>query len=94
MSALERVHVTVYGRVQGIGYRYFAVQSAKNRNLVGFVRNEPEGTVVVEVEGPMPAIYSFLHDLGKGPRMASVTSVDVKKIDSLGQEKDFRIRYW
>ncbi len=91
---VQRVRITVQGRVQNVGFRYFTYQAALNRQLVGFVKNEPDGSVLIEAEGALASIYSLVNDLGKGPRMASVTSIDVQKLDSQGIEKEFKIESW
>ena len=48
----ERLEATVRGRVQGVGYRVFALREASHLELDGFVANEMDGSVRVVVEGP------------------------------------------
>lgn len=71
------VHVVVQGKVQGVGFRVFTKQEARQKGLNGWVRNRPDGTVEVEAEGPRPEITSFLKILEKGPIFSHVTEIIV-----------------
>ena len=55
-------HVTAYftGRVQGVGFRYQAVQVAKEFDVSGFVKNLPDGRVQLEVEGRVDDVRGFV----------------------------------
>ncbi len=79
-----RKHVTVYGRVQGVGFRFAAVSEAERLGLAGWVRNCPDGTVEAEVEGGSEPVAAMIEWLGHGPRWASVTRVDVRDIAPRG----------
>lgn len=46
-----RKHIIFYGRVQGVGFRYYAVNKANQLGLTGWVRNLPDETVEMEVQG-------------------------------------------
>ena len=46
-----RKHIIFYGRVQGVGFRYYAVQKANQLGLTGWVKNLYDGSVEMEVEG-------------------------------------------
>lgn len=92
VTAYQRFKIIAKGRVQNVGYRYFALQAATKRQLVGFVKNEPNGTVLVEAEGPAVAIEQLIEDLEKGPDLARVNSLTVEKINSQGDEKMFKIK--
>ena len=51
MQTKIRKHMIFYGRVQGVGFRYYAVNKANQLGLTGWVRNLPDGTVEMEVQG-------------------------------------------
>ena len=51
-----RKHIIFYGRVQGVGFRYYAVQKANQLGLTGWVKNLYDGSVEMEVEGEEPLI--------------------------------------
>ena len=59
--------VRVKGVVQGVGFRYFAYREAKNNDLVGYVRNLPDGTVETEVEGKRGNVESYLDAIQRRP---------------------------
>jgi acylphosphatase len=71
-----RVAFRVHGDVQGVGYRRFAARAAQDLDLAGWVRNEPDGTVGGEVEGPEAALEIFRARLAEGPPFATVSRLD------------------
>lgn len=84
-----RLHATVHGRVQGVGFRFFTMQSAWNLEITGWVRNRFDGTVEVIAEGNRPALESLLSDIKKGPTSASVNGVDVEWLPYTGEFSSF-----
>jgi acylphosphatase len=75
---VKRLHATVRGRVQGVGFRAFAAREALRLGLVGWVRNAPDGTVAVLAQGPADAVDAFLAWLRRGPPSARVTRVEAE----------------
>jgi acylphosphatase len=66
-------HISVAsGLVQGVGYRYFVFNRAKNLGLVGYVRNVFSGEVEIEIEGDRSLIEEFIKEVKVGPRSAQV----------------------
>lgn len=80
MSATEprnmRVSAIVRGRVQGVGYRFFARREASALGLRGYARNRPDGGVEVVAEGARRNLETFLESLGRGPSAAEVETID------------------
>ncbi|HLS21217.1 MAG TPA: acylphosphatase [Paenalcaligenes sp.] len=68
---------TVFGRVQGVGFRAATVQQARLYNVTGWVRNAVDGTVEVLAQGAADDIDKFLSWLHKGPVAARVDRVEV-----------------
>jgi acylphosphatase len=66
----------VKGRVQGVGYRYFAKSAAETLGLTGYARNLDDGTVEVVVVGPQPLLEDLLGHLQRGPRLSEVRGVE------------------
>jgi len=66
----------VSGRVQGVGYRFFAVRAAKSCGVVGWVRNLPDGRVESHAEGSDEALAAFRGALEEGPAGATVWSIE------------------
>jgi DNA ligase D-like protein (predicted 3'-phosphoesterase) len=85
------VRATVRGGVQGVGFRYATVERAEELGVLGWVRNEDDGTVVVQAEGPDAAVDALLEWLGEGPPGASVDGVEVARTKVEGHEQ-FAIR--
>ena len=86
-----RCRVRITGRVQGVGFRDFVRRRATAIGLVGFVRNEPDGSVTAEIEGGREIVQSFLDLLRDSPpRFAQVEEVDVQDVTPTG-DASFRI---
>ena len=90
---MPRLHCIVQGRVQGVGFRYFAQRAAVSRQLTGWVRNLRDGSVETEVEGPEEALQAYLLELTEGPAFGRVTDVEQTWEEADGQYDDFRIRH-
>jgi acylphosphatase len=72
---MNSVHALVTGRVQGVGYRAFAADAARRGSLSGWVRNLPDGSVEVCVQGPVDRLTTFVEVLRAGPPAARVADV-------------------
>ena len=77
MRDVVRVHATVRGRVQMVGFRAFVIDRADNLEVRGTVANRPDGSVECVVEGPRDEVERLIQSLRDGPRSARVDSVDV-----------------
>ena len=86
-----RIHVTVSGTVQGVGFRYFAMQTARDLGLRGWVKNLGTGVVEAEAEGPGDKVDAFVETLRRGPSSAVVRDVRVQRVPPLG-DTSFTIR--
>ena len=69
--------VRIAGRVQGVGFRWAAVQAAERHGVVGWVRNSADGSVEVLVQGPPDDVEAMVSWLSRGPRSARVDTVEV-----------------
>ena len=67
-----RVHLMISGRVQGVGFRHYCVQAARQHGLRGWVRNSDDGCVEVTAEGEEASLESFMRWCRRGPPGASV----------------------
>ena len=76
--------VTVAGRVQGVGFRFFAARSARETGVNGWVRNLPDGRVESLAEGEEGAVARYLDRLREGPRTGRVTDVRVEDVTITG----------
>ena len=85
------VHFLVSGRVQGVGFRIFTQQTAKNFNLLGWVRNLNDGRVEGIASGEESNINSFSDALKAGPDFSKVTDLCIVEIsmNDFATEKEF-----
>ncbi|HEV51238.1 MAG TPA: hypothetical protein ENO31_01720 [Thermoprotei archaeon] len=83
--------IRVYGVVQGVGFRFFAQRVASTLSLMGFARNEEDGSVTIFVEGEREDIAKFVDEVNRGPRLARVSRVDVSWKPYAGAYHDFSI---
>ena len=78
------VEVRVTGRVQGVSFRAYAAHEAVRLELVGWVRNEPDGAVAAHFEGPDDAVEGMLAWCRHGSPAAHVDRVEVAEVESSG----------
>jgi acylphosphatase len=89
----EQRHIRIHGKVQGVGYRFFATRVARRLGLKGFIENNRDGTVEATVEGDKSAIDEWLEELKEGPRYAEVTKIDQETKDFSGRLPDFDVKF-
>jgi acylphosphatase len=88
----KRIEAIVYGRVQGVAFRYATHNQAIQLHLTGWVMNRPDGSVRVVAEGierDLATLASWLHE---GPAAARVELVDLDWLDATGEFSKFTIR--
>lgn len=86
-----RKHIQFYGRVQGVGFRYYSTYKAQSLGLTGWVRNCDDGSVEMEVQGEpdiIDQLILFLHQ----QRFIRIEEMDERKIE-LEKESSFRERW-
>ena len=87
---MVRKRVIVNGRVQGVFFRDTARRMAQSRDIAGWVRNHPDGSVEAAFEGPGDAVDAMVDFAREGPRGAAVESVEV--VDEQPEDlTDFRV---
>jgi hydrogenase maturation protein HypF len=87
---IKRVRYLFSGVVQGVGFRPFIYRIATRYSLSGFVQNRPDG-VVVEVQGPLEAINSFMSSVNKEtPPLADISGISSEDVE-VNNDKTFRI---
>lgn len=88
---MKHLNLKIYGRVQGVFYRAHAQEVARERGLTGYARNEADGSVWIEAEGPEPVLEKFLEWAKRGPDRAQVDRVEVSFSDELKNFPSFTI---
>ena len=91
-DTLERLHVVVRGRVQGVGFRYATCDMARELGVAGWVRNLPGGDVEAEFQGPRAKLEAALAWCGHGPRVAHVASVTHEWLPGDAEHDGFKIK--
>jgi acylphosphatase len=91
--AKKRLYLKIFGRVQGVGFRYWASGVAKNSGLKGWIKNVGEKTVEGEIEGEEKSLEEFLEWAKKGSRWARVEKVEARWEEFKGEFGDFKIKF-
>ncbi|AYE33331.1 acylphosphatase [Clostridium septicum] len=86
-----RYYITVEGRVQGVGFRFFCQSHANLMNLTGFVHNMNNGMVELQIQGSKEVIDEFISIVKKGNFFIKVKDMYTKKIPLIEKEKGFKI---
>lgn len=84
IGVMKAVQARVTGRVQGVSFRWYAQERARELGVVGWVRNEPDGSVLLHAEGEddaVDALVAWCHD---GPGFARVQHVAVREAAASG----------
>lgn len=91
MQTKIRKHIVFYGRVQGVGFRYYAVNKANQLGLTGWVKNLLDGTVEMEVQGEEPLIDQLIIFL-QNRTYIWIEKLDARSIPLL-DDSSFQERY-
>lgn len=73
---LKSLHLTVSGRVHGVGFRFFTQDIARSMGITGYVKNTFNGDVEIIAEGEEFILYKFLDKIKQGPSLSRVINVD------------------
>ncbi|MBL7138499.1 MAG: acylphosphatase [Bacteroidales bacterium] len=76
---MKHLNITVRGRVQRIGFRFYTMEAAYKYRVNGFVMNQDDDSVYIEAEGEEEAVEKFLQWCHKGPLVARVEEVEFKE---------------
>lgn len=89
---MKAVQARVSGRVQGVSFRWYTQEQARGLGVTGWVRNEPDGSVLVHAEGEDDAVDALVTWCRTGPSMARVADVAVREAAASGATS-FETRY-
>jgi len=89
---MERIEITVHGRVQGVAFRWYTTRQAQALGLTGWVRNQPDGSVRMMAEGDRAALETFLAWVQRGPDHARVDHHAVAWSEAAGNFEDFIVK--
>ncbi|MBI4015414.1 MAG: acylphosphatase [Candidatus Aenigmarchaeota archaeon] len=88
---MTTVHVLVYGRVQGVGFRNFVEGKAKDFKIQGWVRNLSNGSVEAVLQGSDSAVNRLIAECKKGPFLALVDKIVARTIPEKEQFSNFQV---
>ena len=91
-SKLIRRRIVFHGRVQAVGFRYIAGMAADKSGATGWVRNEYNGAVTMEIQGTEKQISQVLLTL-QNARHIEIDDMEVRELSVIENEKGFRVRY-
>ena len=94
VSEAARLHAIVRGDVQGVGFRYWIADQARDAGLAGWVRNLPDGSVECLAEGPRARLDELAELLRRGPSSAEVEEVELEWREAAHDLERFQIRGW
>lgn len=83
-------NLKIIGKVQGVGFRFFVYKTAVTLRLTGIVKNQNDGSVLVEIEGTEDLIKKLIKACQTGPQNASVVRIETNQ-SSLINYTDFKI---
>lgn len=89
---VKQVHILLSGRVQGVGFRYFACHQAEELHILGWVKNTRDGRVEIEASGETQQVDTFIFRMKTGPARAMVTTVTVSNLSPERTFTSFTIR--
>lgn len=81
---MRSVHLRITGRVQGVGYRAWAIDTARRLGLRGWVRNRADGSVEAHATGEDDAVAAMIEACRQGPYAARVADVAVSEAEDDG----------
>ena len=76
--------ISVYGKVQNVGFRFYTARTAADFNISGFVKNEPGGSVYIEAEGEEADLEVFMEWCRRGPQWARIERFDTQDQPVMG----------
>ncbi len=92
-STPKTYHLVIIGRVQGVGFRYFVCQKAKELQVVGWVKNKMDGSVEIEFQAPIDIAESFIDYLKIGNGYSRVDRVFKTELPENKSYTSFLIKY-
>ena len=90
-NEMVRLHMVIHGDVQGVGFRYRARYAASGLGVTGWVKNEWDGTVIMEAQGTMAQINQMLRLVNSGSYI-SIQGIDTKRVDVDPHDSGFHVR--
>ena len=92
MLTEKRCDLTIYGKVQGVGFRYSVHRKAESLGIKGYFRNQRDGSVFIAVQGATSVADNFVNWCYRGPPTLDVSRIE-KKFRSIEEFREYSILY-
>ncbi|MCK8059561.1 MULTISPECIES: acylphosphatase [unclassified Fusibacter] len=89
---MKTILVNIYGRVQGVGFRYFVMKKAVVYHIKGYVKNETDGSVTLMANGSQEQLDDFLTSVEEGNGFSHIDCLSIEEVHEDGFD-DFRVVY-
>lgn len=90
---IKHVTITITGKVQGVGFRYSALEKALELGITGIVKNQERNQIYLEVEGEVDLLKEFLKWCHIGPQGSKIDKVDYQSTEELKGYTEFNIEF-
>lgn len=91
--AMIRVYLRFTGRVQGVGFRFFAQMNAEKYKITGWVKNMSDGSVTSEAQGTKLQIDQFIESMQIGHRFMLIEGIEKEEIPLVENERGYYVKY-
>ena len=85
--------IDISGRVQGVGYRYFALKKAQEQGVTGWTKNMVDGSVKIIAQGDEPTLKTYVDYLRLGPTLSRVDKISIYKSEITEVFDTFSVKY-
>ncbi|MGM0902185.1 MAG: acylphosphatase [Bacillota bacterium] len=88
-----QLQIVVSGKVQGVGYRYFAQMKAVQFGITGWVKNRSDGAVEMVTTGIKENLDLFIEEIQRGNPFSTVDQIEISEISTGEKYQSFTIKY-
>jgi len=90
---LLQLQIVVSGKVQGVGYRYFAQMKAVQFGITGWAKNRSDGTVEMVITGTKENLDLFIEEIRRGNPFSTVDQIEIHEVQRTEKYSSFTIKY-
>ena len=91
-KTILRKQIRFYGKVQAVGFRFQAQHAARRQGVTGWVRNEYDGSVTMEIQGTQEQINEVVAEIDRDPYIR-IERMKTSWLDPVPDERGFRVRH-
>lgn len=81
MSSIIAIKMKLYGKVQGVGFRFFLSEHAKRLDIKGYAKNLEDGSLECHFEGEREKVKKIVELAKKGPPLAKIKKFEIEKVE-------------